>query len=106
MFEEGCKMQKGSVLDPLHFFKCHVLQIHSEGLFLQGKHTLHFAHKPAKMFLSATEVPVFLPTSGDRQLPASGVLQVVGWLLLALQQSALWINKQMQLRLKQANIST
>lgn len=63
---------------------------------------MHFTHKPAETLLSATEVPIFLPTSGDRQLPASGVLEVVGWLLLALQQFALWINKQMQLKLKQA----
>lgn len=38
----------------------------------------------------------------DRQLPASALLQVVSWLPLALQQYALRINKQMQLRLRQA----
>jgi len=78
------------------------LQTVSEGLFLQGQCTLHFTLKPAKTPLSAAEILVFLLASGDRQLPASALLQVARWLPLAQQQYALRINEQMQLRLRQA----
>lgn len=89
-------MEPSPLFQMLHF-------THTQWGFVSSGEVHLALHTQASQNAAACHWSSNIPVpSGDRQLLAPALLQVASWLLLALQHHALWIHKQMQLKLRQA----